>query len=164
MFGLVFIRSRPEIPSWKELRDRLTRAFKVSPGWLYRETQELIGQGGKVFETGPNGALRSLLQPDGTIITHAAEEALADIALTQRHTRDIAAWLRRLREAWEAANDLLQLLAIVVLVVVAGAQLASQGWADLWRGLLHLVTATIAGLVTRDAIAAVIRYLVFRAY
>lgn len=164
VFGIVFIRSRPDIPSWKELRDRLRRALKVSPSWLYRETQELIGQGGKVFETGPNGELRSLLQPDGTIITHAAPGALADLAVTKRHTSDIAAWLRRLLEGWEAANDILQLVAVVVLIVVAGAQFAGQGWADLWQGLLHLATATLAALVTRAAIAAVIRYAIFRAH
>jgi hypothetical protein len=163
VLGLIHVGSRPEIPSAEEFWARLRRAFTASHRWVYRETWELIGQGGKVFETGTNAALRSLLQPDGTIVTHARAEVLAEIPLTQRHTTDINAWLCRLLEGWKAANDLLQLLAVMILVVVAGAELVGFGWDDIWHAVLRLVIAALAALLARSAVAAGIRYLIFRA-
>jgi len=170
LLGLLHLRSRPQIPSAEEFRARLWRAVTVSPRrvyretrWVCRETWELIGQGGKVFETGTDAALRSLLQPDGTIVTHARPAALNDGTLTGQHTTHIDAWLDRLLEAWKAANDRLQLLATTVLIVIAGGELARFGWEDVWEALLQLAIAALSALLVRGAVAGGIRYLIFRA-
>ncbi len=170
VLGLLHLRSRPQVPSAEEFLARLRRAVTASPGrvyreirWVCRETWELIGQGGKVFETGTDAAVRSLLQPDGTIVTHARPAALNDGALTQQHTTDIDAWLDRLLEAWKAANDRLQLLATTILIVVTLGELASFGWDDVWEALLQLAIAALLAFVVRGAVAAGIRYFIFRA-
>lgn len=170
LLGLLHLRSRPQVPSAEEFRARLRRAVTISPRrvyretrWVCRETWELIGQGGKVFETGTDAALRSLLQPDGTIVTHARPPALNDGTLTGQHTTHIDAWLDRLLEAWKAANDRLQLLATTVLIVIAGGELARFGWEDVWEALLQLAIAALSALLVRGAVAAGIRYLIFRA-
>lgn len=170
VLGLLQLRSRPQVPSAEEFLARLRRALAASPGrvyrefrWVCRETWELIGQGGKVFETGTDAALRSLLQPDGTIVTHARTAALDDDALTRQHTTDIDAWLDRLLDAWKAANDRLQLLATTILIVVALGEVASFGWGDVWEALLQLAIAALLAVLVRGAVAAGIRYLIFRA-
>ena len=130
VLGLVYTNFRPDISSAEEFWARLRAAFTVSPRWVYRETRELIGQGGKAFESGPRGSLRSLLQPDGTITTHARQETLADITLMQRHSADIDAWLRRLLEGWRVANIQLQLMAVGILIALAMLEIVGPGHED----------------------------------
>jgi hypothetical protein len=164
-FVLAFfhLRTRPGLHSAAALWARLERTRTVSLRWVVHETWELMGQGGKVFETGTGAALRSLLQPDGTIVTHARPAALADEALTQRHTALIDDWLRRLLEQWRAVNDALQVLAAVALIAFAVWEFARYGWDDVLHALMRSAIAAAFALLLRGATAWGIRRAVFRA-
>jgi hypothetical protein len=122
-----------------------------------REAWELIGQGGKVFETGP---VRSLLQLDGTLVTRAPRAAVLDTALADTHSAAIRAWITRLLADWERLN--LQLRALAGVLGAAGA----LAWIDLDHAVEALEKAAVVAVLSlgfRGVIAAVLRYLVFRA-
>jgi hypothetical protein len=82
-----------------------------------QRAKELFGRGGTLFVTGQDGAIRTLVQLDGDILTRATLDAMLDEDLLREHREKIAAWFARANRDWTRTR-----------LALSTATLGATGW------------------------------------